>query len=213
MNTSQFTLTDLVHHLIRYAWLTIILTILGAGSMYVYTKRVALPPARFSASREVYVGTANKKNPYSSFQANESLLSSYIIVANDNKIISATKKDLAQRGWKISKNDISKSISIDSVNGTLFIRFSASATSESKAAELVNAYTESFADQGTKLLPSMPKPVLMSKASKAKVKPSVAGPVHKKAILFGASFGLTLGIVLSLIIGVYKNYKKIERSE
>ncbi|AWW98905.1 capsular polysaccharide biosynthesis protein [Oenococcus oeni] len=214
MNKTQFTLKDLVKHLIKYSWLTLILVIIGAGGTYIYTNKVSPYPGNlYSASRNVLI--KSKNNKYSSIKADWSLINSYIVVASDDKIISATKKQLLKDGTKISEKEIKKEVSINSIKGTLFIKISANSPKKNVSAKLVNVYSESFAKLGPTLVSSMPKPILMSKAQKTKLATSAKSihSIHKKGIVFGAGFGFVCGIIISLIIAIYDNYKKIGKSE
>ncbi|KEP86161.1 capsular polysaccharide biosynthesis protein [Oenococcus oeni IOEB_0205] len=212
MNKTQFTLKDLVKHLIKYSWLTLILVIIGAGGTYIYINKVSPYPGNlYSASRNVLIKSKNN----TLVQADRSLINSYIVVASDDKIISATKKQLLKDGTKISEKEIKKEVSINSIKGTLFIKISAKSPKKNVSAKLVNVYSESFAKLGPTLFSSMPKPILMSKAQNTKLATSAKSihSIHKKGIVFGAGFGFVCGIIISLIIAIYDNYKKIGKSE
>ena len=96
-------------------------------------------------------------------------------------------------------------------DSTLYLKVSAAGlTKKSQAVKMVNAYTESFAKNAPKLISDMPRPELLSKATRASADTMVGGS-PKKAALFGLVAGIALGIVLAFFTGIYKNMTATKR--
>ena len=208
---NQFTVTDLIKHMARNAWWIIILGIVVGAGMYVMNKQPAA--VSYSADRSMYVAKSNTnvKDPNSRIMADSWLLNTYKGVANDPKIIKPTVKALKKEDVKVTATEVRQNISMTVPDATLYLKVSASGlTNGSQAVKMVNAYTQSFAENAPKLISDMPKPELLSKATHASTDTMVGGS-PKKAAMFGLVAGIVLGIVLAFFTGIYKNMTAAKR--
>ncbi|RZQ58377.1 YveK family protein [Weissella paramesenteroides] len=207
---NQFTITDLIKHLLRNAWWIIVLAIIGGASMYFINKQ---PTAiSYSAKRSMYIGNKNNnvKDPNSRVMADSWMMKTYESIAKDDKIIKPAISQLKKEHVKIKAGELKSSISLDNQQNTLLLDVqSVNASNPKNAAKMVNAYTESFEKNAPLLISDMPKPELMSKATNAHTDVIVASS-PKKAALFGLVAGAIIGIILSLFTGIYKNMKSSE---
>ncbi len=211
MKDDHFTFKNLIHTLVKYSWLTIILCILGAIFMFFYSRHVG-PKPKYTAQQAVFLENGKEKN-YSAVKKDKALIDSYIVVANDRKIVSQVKSLLKKQHLNLSSTKIHKKMKIKPINGTLFVRFKYTSSNKKVPTKLINDYTNTFSKLGPRLLPSMPKPLLLSGPQQSKEVSRSSLSIPKKSALFGAILGFILGIFISLIIGIYDNYKKIKNHQ
>lgn len=207
---NQFTITDLVKHMLRNAWWIIILGIIGGAAMYLMNKQ---PTAtNFSASRTMYVGRPdnNVKDPNSRIMGNSWMLKTYRAIGKDRKIIEPAVEQLKKENVKTTASELRQSIELSTPDSTLLIDAKVSGVNKgNRAIKMVTAYTNSYAINAPKLISNMPVPELMSSPKKAHVDTIVAGS-PKKASVFGLVAGLAVGIVLAFFTGIFKNFKTIK---
>ena len=76
----------------------------------------------------------------------------------------------------------------------------------------LNAYAEAFASIAPRLIPNMPKPVLMPATGGAAKESNASKPIApKKAAIFGAGAGFGIGVVLTLFTGIIANLRPSKR--
>lgn len=204
---NQFTITDLIKHMLRNAWWIIVLGIIGGGAMYVMNKQPAV--TSYSASRNMYVGKSDSdvKDPNSRIMGNSWMLKTYRSIGKDRQIIEPAVKQLKKQHVKVTANELRQAISLSTPDSTLLINAQVHGIKKgNQAVKMVNAYTGSFAVNGPKLISNMPQPELMSAAKKARADSIVSGS-PKKSAAFGLVAGVALGIVLAFFTGIFKNFK------
>lgn len=107
----------------------------------------------------------------------------------------------------MTANELRQAISLSTPDSTLLIDAQVHGIKKgNQAVKMVNAYTDSFAVNGPKLISNMPQPELMSAAKKARADSIVSGS-PKKSAAFGLVAGVALGIVLAFFTGIFKNFK------
>ncbi|KGB51088.1 capsular biosynthesis protein [Leuconostoc mesenteroides P45] len=199
----SFSLIDLVKRLLKNSWWILILGIAMGASLYTYAKHSVL--TAYTAERYVIVAKDNTgvKDPNSRVQADQMLINTYKKIASDPLVVNQAKK-LSK--VSVTKKEIINAITISQPDQTLMMHFTASAATAKKSVAIANAYAQAFSVEGSKLYPDMAKPQLLSAAKKADVQ---SGTVYspKKLAVFGLAFGITLGVFIVLLTGIFQNYK------
>lgn len=204
---NQFTITDLIKHLLRNAWWIIVLGIICGGVMYAMNKQPAVTSV--SASRDMYVGKddSNAKDPNSRVMGNSWMLKTYRSIGKDQQIIDPAVKQLKKQHVKITAGELRQAVTLSTPDSTLLIKAEVRGVKKgNQAVKMVNAYTDSYAANASKLISTMPQPELMSAPKKAHVDSIVSGSPKKSAV-FGLAAGLAVGIVLAFFTGIFKNFK------
>ena len=205
---NQFTITDLIKHMLRNAWWIILISIVGGVVMYFMNKQPTV--LSYSAKRTMFIGkpNSNVKDPNSRVTADLEMLKTYELVAKDDKIIKPAVAQLRKEHVKITAGKLKTNISLTNPQDTLLFDVKAVDEKKSKnAVKMVNAYTESYEKNAPSVIMDMPKPQLMSKATKAQTDAIATTNSPKKAALFGLVAGGIVGMILALFTGIYKNMK------
>ena len=205
---NQFTITDLIKHMLRNAWWIILIAIVGGVVMYFMNKQPTV--LSYSAKRTMFIGkpNSNVKDPNSRVTADLEMLKTYESVAKDDKIIKPAVAQLRKEHVKITAGKLKTNISLTNPQDTLLFDVKAVDEKKSKnAVKMVNAYTESYENNAPSVIMDMPKPQLMSKATKAQTDAIATTNSPKKAALFGLVAGGIVGMILALFTGIYKNMK------
>lgn len=201
----SFSLIDLVKRLLKNSWWILILGIVVGASLFTYAKHSVL--TAYTAERYVIVAKDNTgvKDPNSRVQADQMLINTYKKIASDSSVVNQAKK---LSTVSVTKKEIVSAITVSQPDQTLMMRFSASAATAKKSVAIANAYAKAFSIEGSKLYPDMAKPLLLSSAKKADV---LSGTVYspKKLAVFGFAFGITLGVFIVLLTGIFQNYKRM----
>lgn len=211
----NFTLATLLKHLMKNLWLMVGLAILGGGGMYVLAHQAPKSHDEYKTARLMYIQNSSLKSadPKSRVAADAKLIQAYVAVENNQAIVRRTLYLLDQEGiTNISYNQARNNTELKQKPGTVAVWANAKAGSSKQAVALTNAYAEAFASIAPRLIPNMPKPVLMPATGGAAKESNASKPIApKKAAIFGAGAGFGIGVVLTLFTGIIANLRSSKR--
>lgn len=199
----EFTFMDLMKRFWKYSWTIVLAMVVFAAAGLTYAKS-AKTITNYSATRLVLVAKNNTgvKDPNSRFSADKSLLATYQKLGQDDSIVSEVQNELP---YKLTKQEIISSVTIDNPSDTLMLSFKAMGSTPYKAKTLANVYADIFSTQAPKLYPDMQAPELLAKASGSDVTQSGMKST-KKLTVFGAIAGMVVSMFIILLTGIRRNY-------
>ncbi|MFH7282316.1 hypothetical protein [Weissella confusa] len=104
MESNAFTLGGLVRHLIKNLWWIVIVGIIGAGAMVVFSKTHGDNASGYRTARLMYIQNSTLKSvdPKSRTAADVSLVKAYLQVENNRAVVSETLAILKKRALRLS---------------------------------------------------------------------------------------------------------------
>lgn len=211
MESNAFTLGGLVRHLIKNIWWIVIVGIIGAGAMVVFSKTHGDNASGYRTARLMYIQNSTLKSvdPKSRTAADVSLVKAYLQVENNRAVVSETLAILKKQGiTSISYNDARNNTKLKQTKGTVAVWANAEAKTAKEAVALTNAFAEAFATVAPRLIPDMPKPTLMPSTGGAAAEDDAKPLGTKKAAIYGGAAGLGLGVILAMFTGIAGNMRR-----